>query len=802
MNLVLELVLLHGKPTPLALTTKALYSRFVEWPAERRNEYARQVVVARHSGWHAALLLSVSGLLDDATDDWIVDNFDDESVRDYLRDDTYCYALVPNIRLRLKEHGLLKLASADWLARRLEGKELFKALVQSGKLSRDLGRDWLASAFPHHHYLRKALSWAGLLTPECGPDWYVDHGLELVAASLGIIGPDLGLSWFEERLKGYGRLFRTLKAIDWFPSEPGIEWYVSNFELYERLEVTKRAGLLTDADWCVSNLLLNELPEALAACGTFDRIKDRAWYIGVVNRGPRSRWPIEKDLVLLELLERAGLLDSSRDATWYKSVFEDEAVRAKAMEKAGVLTTRDSIADAYRGEYLVDRLRLAGLLTDPGKDGPEWPPIGFDHPNFGRDWYAKRLEGEHLLDALRESGLLTPDPGREWYAEHLRDGDLISALKACGMFEPARGREWYAKHLKGQWLVSALGELGLLTREPGHEWYRARLNGSCLVEALRRADAFPEDIEWYAGAFDADTKALLQAMDAGGLLTAAPGRDWYARVLGDGGQVESGMLFDVLTKTGLMTADAGRDWYAAMFRGKQLHDALKIAGLLTADAGHDWYARHMSGRVMYETLRATDMFQHDSAECIKGDHWSHRNDKYADMALYRAGLLPQDNSHRWFASHLEGEDLYRALRDNGLLERPLPKDDEESYRRRIPDFKWYAYRFEGELLFRVLDEAGLIPTMPKAYICGYLKGDLGDRAMEIKREAFKGHPHIVNRRGGPVGPGHEDHDEWTMCYTDSRNSVSYYSSYGRRSRASSDDLLLSEADADSERSPA
>jgi hypothetical protein len=786
MDLALELVFLHGEPTALVLTTNTLYSRFLEWPLERRNEYARQVVVARHAGWRAALLLSVLGLLDGATSDWINTNFDDDGARDYLRDDTN-FRKLPNIRLRLKEHGLIKLATADWLARRLEGKELFKALVQSGKLSRDLGRDWLVSALPQYRYLKKALSMTGLLTPECGPDWYVDNHLELVAASSGIIGRELGLGWFEEKFKGCRRrLFRILKAIDWFPSEPGLEWYVSNFERYELFEATKRAGLLTDADWCVANLELRELPDAFEACGTFERIKDRAWYIGVVNRC--SRRPRQKDTVLLKLLERAGLLNSSRDATWYMSVFEDGDVRAEAMEKAGVLTTRDSIAGAYSGEDLLERLRLARLLTDPKKDAPEWPPIGFDHPDYGRDWYAKRLDDQHLLEALQESGLLTPDPGREWYAKNLRNGELISALKTCGMFLPAHGREWYSKHLKDEWLLSALGELGLLTREPGHEWYAAHLDGSCLVHALKTADAFPKDIEWYEYAFSSHPKALVRAIDAAGLLTSAPGRDWYARVL----KYESELLFDVLNKTGLMTADAGRDWYASIFHGKQLHDALKISGLLTSDAGHDWFARHMNGRVLYETLKAMDMFQYDSAECIKRYHWSHRYDKYADMALYRAGLLPQENSHRWFASHLEGEDLYRALRDNGLLKRPLPVDDTENPRLRIPDFKWYAYRFEGELLFKVLSEAGLIPQMPKAYIWGYLKGELGDRAREIKREAFKGGPHIVNRRGGPVDPGHEDHDNWSMCDTDSRNSVTEYSCYG--SRASSDDLLLSDSE--------
>lgn len=107
--------------------------------------------------------------------------------------------------------------------------------------------------------------------------------------------------------------------------------------------------------------------------------------------------------------------------------------------------------------------------------------------------------------------------------------------------------------------LAHLRDRGLLTAEPGRDWYAAHFAERTLLEALTEA-----------GLIDGCT------------------REWIVRVF----RVCSSVRSNALERARLLTQECGRDWYAAYFRDDELLYVLKKAGFMTRDTPVDWFERH------------------------------------------------------------------------------------------------------------------------------------------------------------------------------------------------------------------
>lgn len=162
-----------------------------------------------------------------------------------------------------------------------------------------------------------------------------------------------------------------------------------------------------------------------------------------------------------------------------------------------------------------------------------------------------------------------------------------------------------------------------------------------------------------------------------GLLTAEPGRDWYAA------HFEGMALVDVLTKVSLIKG-CDRDWLAAAFASwpHPLLEALKRANLFTQECGCDWYAKHLSkigGIAFQKLLRDLGFMTRDTPL-----EWFEL--QFPPLEKYECDYLGKSDL---------GYLLYRALKTSGYLTAEL-------------GFDWYAARFDGEVLLDAMIVGGAI----------------------------------------------------------------------------------------------
>ena len=714
MDSVADIVFFHARtPTLLPFACESVMRAFIEYPGPRRQQYARDYVVSRWSGWHAAIRLSVHGLLEGVTDSWLKRHFEGDVMDFVVKDAHGLYTkrkkfehYYSNTSIRwhyclcrptLKRAGLLRLAPPEWCATRFEAEDLGKALIQGGHSG--MGREWYEKTLQKEpRILRRVLSHFGLVSPRPTRDDYAKDlwGTELVNS--------LDAAGF---LNGPG---------------DGREWLANNLTGHCLVLALERAGLLTgevEREWYVQHLTKGRYPERCALIGALDKAGlltaecGRDWYAKHFH---------SKDLLVA--LEKSGLLTSECGLPWYVAKFEDHeyGMRFQAVRPTGLMQTctRDELVDAFSDRNLYFSLEHGGKLVPDDE--------------YDRDWYADRLPSKYLIRALRRTGLLTKEPGRDWYVGPL----------------------------KGHHLFDALDEAGLLTAEPGAQWY---------------VDAFSYKMYAHADSVTLNVRLLHKALKQSGLLTAEKGRDWYMSFAKGKIYRADHPVLSMLRDAGLLTPEAGSAWYERHFRGKALCDALDESGLLPRDETLEWYANRFKDRAIFEVLARTGAVRKITDEQFVKDNicwYSDRLEKYRDMALYRAGLLNDDGSHRWFASHLEGEDLYDALKTNGLL------------RQDAIYYKWYCYRFKGDLLLRCLKETGDIPHMSTKHIHHFFEDAEWDEATRIKRDFWRGRRYpYPGRPSGPTYFGYDRDDDWCVRDTDSKNSAGYESSF-RESITSSD----------------
>lgn len=713
MESLVDIVMFHARtPTLLPFACASTLRAYREYPESRRTSHAREYVVTRHSGWDAVIRLSVHGLLTGVAKRWLADRFSGDVLEYAVKD-----------------------AEGNYRCRKEFGHDCEE-------------RSW---ARDHYRLCRRTLKRLGLLE---------------------IMPPD----WLATRFE-YDDLAKAL--IQGGHAGMGREWYEATFKkdpdmlaiVLRRFGLTPTTGEPEDhTGWSRDQLKAKYGKGA----GLVDRLEDA----GLLNDADEGREWLAKNLDsynLLDALRRGRMLTSDASREWY----------AKHMHK--------SWWHSIGSSHLLSALDEAGLLTaEPG-----------------RDWYAKHFSGEYLYNALKAAGLLTRDQGVAWYKQHFRDGRLFDVFKETGMLESctaaqlaaafsgrslflalkhggkltpatAQTREWYASNLGGTWLLPALRRTGLLTAEPGRDWYAKRLKGALLVQSLEETGLLTAEPgrEWYVGHLRGKSvRPLYDAMSKSGLLTAEPGRDWYITLAGERkiGSVNN-PVFMMLRDAGLLTVDAGAQWYKEHFKKRAMYEALELAGLMPRDESPAYYAEMFRDRALYEVLVRTGAVRR-----IESTEWVDRRmagygrvSKYADMALYRAGLLTEDLSHRWFASHLEGQELFDALDRHGLFGKPPTF----SYWR-MDDYNWYGRMFSGELLMRALKKAGLIPHMPSKYIF-HLFDDPADRAeaKRIKRDYWRGkrYPYPM-RSTGPTWFGYDRDGDWSVQDTDSRNSAGYGSTF-------------------------
>jgi hypothetical protein len=672
MDSVADIVFFHARtPTLLPFASESVMRAFLEYPEARRQQYARDYVVSIWSGWHAAIRLSVHGLLSGASEAWLEQHFDRDVLRDIGRED----------RRLLNSMGLLSLTTPEWCAERFEGRELAMALIQGGLSGKEPG--WYEDVLKDADMTRVVLRKFGLNTAP------IETTREALLKKHNFCGPDLiedledvGLlndrEWIARHFKNYWSMV-ALERGGLLTSDVGREWYVSHFGAELRTEALDKAGLLT------------------SECG-------RDWYASHLYGED-----------LLYALKKSGLLTAECGLDWYSTHFHGHYKRLEAAKMSGVLPlcSHDELAAAFDGEKLYLSLKHGGKLTETERQT--------------REWYAEKLPSKYLLRALRRTGLLTAEAGRDWYSAHLKGHHLFEALEACGLLTADPGREWYKRAFT----------------------YDTRVNSKLVHKSLLKA----------------------------GLLTADAGRDWYVALAT--GKVSNAMhpVLAMLRHAGLVTRDAGIEWYERHFGGRALYEVLEETGLMPHDESLEWYAARFDKRALHEVLTRIERVA--PTEFVREHIGSYfRMQKYADMALYRAGLLQEETTHRWFASHLEGEELFEALKTHGLLTRELESPE------------WYGYTFKGELLLRCLKETGHVPFMSGKDMYHFLEDEQWEEAYRIKRDYWRHRQYPNNRRSsGPTYFGYDCDETWCVMDTYSGNSgCTRYSSF-RQSSSGSYDLI-------------
>lgn len=317
---------------------------------------------------------------------------------------------------RLDERGLLTdECGREWYMRHLQGHDLYYALLYAGLLTADLGRQWHVDHAPPNMSKLYTLRHFGLLTAECG------QGRGECCADCD---PNCKANWYARHLRSYDVL-TALRGAGLLTADLGLPFICRYLCDNDFVSIMTEANIPfpEDMEWYINNLELHVAHDAMEHLGMITADVGVEWYLKNIDSAN----------YLLDFLQTAGLLTGDRGRDWY-------------VEHFGCFANNVPFLDA---------LRISGLLT----------------ADCGRDWYAEHFGGRLLVNALEESGLLTAECGREWYARHFHGDDLQTALEKAGLLTPDCGRDWYARHFEGWGLYSVLDEADLLTPECGRDWY-------------------------------------------------------------------------------------------------------------------------------------------------------------------------------------------------------------------------------------------------------------------------------------------------------------------------------------------
>lgn len=665
----------------------------------------------------------------------------------------------------LRRHGLLTAdAGAEWVFSNFK-YDLVNVLIETGVIKTITDADLLASKCGDSALVR-ALEESGLIFSETVTvDWLGDHldgscllqALKLKGALTADMKGSRTRDWLRDRMGGPcddEALLSALKSAGLLDRGPGIDWYARAFKQSKyKLKAIVAAGL-TDAvtkEWCVSNLsrqetytFMNDVGMLVSDFGR-GRAHARDWYaehmggsslprilsdVGLLTDECGKQWYVDRvpqGRPLLDALRNSGLLtfeDANEFREWMCKNFSNGYEKVQALRNAGLCTSdpgRDWYADRIKSPYtLSEALEHAGLLTsDASRDwfvermaGCPWAIVhalkesGLLTAEPGRDWYAKHV-GDKLEEVLEETGLLTGDfeGARDWFAEYIKSDKLYKVLERTGLLTDFEGaREWYVSKLPYYHAFNALKDLGLITDAVDRDWYARHFKDEYLFQCLELAGIIvqkcdpQEDREWFVKAFEGIYANVQQeyqgralaCIERAGLLTPDVPVEWYGSVF------DGKCLFKALCATRLLSASLGRDWFAARFRYRGLYRVLKEVGLLTSECGRKWYV---------------DAFAYDKKTSVLDRDWMHM-DEYRDKALYAAGLLWNNGTREWYATHLDGQQLFDTLKDAGLFARKR-------------NINWYARRFKGELLANVIREMGLgRDDFTSTWLVNHFEGDL------------------------------------------------------------------------------
>lgn len=662
----------------------------------------------------------------------------------------------------LRRHGLLTAdAGLDWFLKNFE-YDVVKVLVETGLIKTITDADFLAEKCGHSA-LVQALEESGLIFSETVTvDWLGDHldgaCLQQALQMKGALTADMKGSrtrdWLRDRMVGPcddQALFLALESAGLLDRVPGVDWYAHAFKQSKyKVKAIMAAGLsdVVTKEWCVANLSKQETVTFMRDMGLMvsdfgqGRAHARDWYAD--NTGGFS---------LPWILEEAGLLTGECGLQWYLDRLPPGESLISALRTAGLTFDdanefREWICEKITNEYeKVQALRNSGLCTsEPGRDwyadrikcpyslAEVLGHAGLLTSDVPCEWFAERMAGcpWAIVHALKDSGLLTAEPGRDWYAKHVGE-ELEKVLEDTGLlsgdFEGAR--DWYAKYIKSDRLYKVLERTGLLTDfEGAREWYVSKLPYYHTFNALKDLGLITDavDRDWYALHFE-DEK-LLKCLELAGLIVPKGNpqqdRDWFVKAFeGPASNLQQeyqGRALLCIERAGLLTPDVPVEWYGSVFRGKALYKALSATGLLSASLGRDWFAQRFKYRELYTVLKEVgllspecgsqwyvDAFAFDEkAEFRAWLHWR----EYRDKALYAAGLLWNNGTREWYATHLEGQQLFDALKGAGLFKRKR-------------GINWYARRFKGELLANVIREMGLgREDFTSTWLANHFEGDL------------------------------------------------------------------------------
>jgi hypothetical protein len=515
--------------------------------------------------------------------------------------------------------GLGDVVTKEWCVANLSKSETVTFMRDAGLLVSDFGqgrahaRDWYA-ANTGGFCLMWILGEAGLLTGECGPQWYLDKvppGESLIralrtAGLLTSINANEFREWICEKFPNEHGKVQGLRDAGLCTSAPGRDWYADRIKCpYSLAEALGHAGLLT-----------SDVP--------------REWFVERMSGRPGA---------IVSALRNSGLLTAEPGRDWYAKHVGEELERV--LEETGLLTgdfegARDWYAKYIKSDCLYKVLERTCLLTD------------FEG---AREWYVSKLPYYHAFSTLKDLGLFTDAVDRDWYALHFKDEKLFKCLELAGLIvpkgNPQQDRDWFVKAFEGP--ASNLQQ---------------EYQGRALL-CIERAGLLTPDapVEWYGSVFSG--KALYKALSATGLLSASLGRDWFAQ------RFKYRELYTVLKEVGLLSPECGSQWYVDAFAFDEksefqawLHwreyrdKALYAAGLLWNNGTREWYATHLEGQELFDALKAAGLFARK-----RNVNWYARRFKGELLAnvIREMGLGRDDFTSTWLANHFEG-DLYKQMR--------------------------------------------------------------------------------------------------------------------------------------------
>lgn len=280
-----------------------------------------------------------------------------------------------------------------------------------------------------------------------------------------------------------------------------------------------------------------------------------------------------------------------------------------------------------------------------------------------------------VLTTFRDKNRAKYDEFRARGLRHVERNAIVQAHK--NYKDPFGGCNF--KDARGLYypLDQHLSDRGLLTAEPGRDWYATHFRGGALLGVLTKVE-------------------LLEGCS----------RDWLVAAFSDYKQ----FLPEALDKAGLLTQECGRDWYAAHVRGEALINVLDKAGFMTRDTPVPWFELHFRPLEKYVYSYHSDDYLRET----EGGYLLH-------CALKAAGHLTPDLSFEWYAARFNGRVLFYAMKDGGAFGRADEKDQvvskfkltgsmadvirEAEYVNETKD--WYARHVPKYDLPRVLKLAGL-----------------------------------------------------------------------------------------------